>query len=72
MMGSVQMLHYILTTRMEPHGFIKPSTSNQAVHMVLSLRQSFYLRRSLGGDTVGTIAGFTIEILEALAPQPRH
>jgi hypothetical protein len=37
--------------------------------MELSLRLSFYLRHSLGGYTVGTIVGFPVEIVEALAPQ---
>jgi hypothetical protein len=40
--------------------------------MELSLRLSFYLRRSLGGYTVGTTAGFPVEIVEALAPQPHR
>jgi hypothetical protein len=34
-------LHHILTTRVEPRGFIKPSMHNQAVNMELSLRLSF-------------------------------
>jgi hypothetical protein len=37
--------------------------------MKLSLCLSFYLRRSLGGYTVGTTAGFPVKIVEALAPQ---
>jgi hypothetical protein len=40
--------------------------------MELSLRLSFYLKRSLGGYTVGTTAGFPVEIVEALAPQPHR
>jgi hypothetical protein len=40
--------------------------------MELSLRLSFYLRRSLGGYTVGTNMGYLVEIVEALAPQSRH
>jgi hypothetical protein len=37
--------------------------------MELSLRLRFYLRRSLGGDTVDTTGGFPVKIVEALAPQ---
>jgi hypothetical protein len=40
--------------------------------MELSLHLSFYLRCSLGGYTVGTIAGFPVEVVEALAQQPRR
>jgi hypothetical protein len=40
----------------------------QLVHMKLSLRLSFYLRCSLGGYTVGTTLGFSVKIMEALAP----
>jgi hypothetical protein len=54
----MQMSHHILTTQMEPRGFIKPSASNQAVYMELSLHLSFYLKRNLGGYTVGTTIGF--------------
>jgi hypothetical protein len=36
--------------------------------MELSLHLSFYLRHNLEGYTVGTTAGFPIEIVEALAP----
>jgi hypothetical protein len=68
----VQMPCHILTTRTEPRGFIKSLASNQIVHMELSLRLSFYLRRSLGGYKVGTTAGFVVEIVEALAPQSRY
>jgi hypothetical protein len=39
--GSVHTLHHILTTWMEPRGFIKPSAHNQAVHMELSLCLNF-------------------------------
>jgi hypothetical protein len=38
-------------------------------HMKLSIRLNFYLRRSLGGYTVGTTAGFPVEIIEDLTPQ---
>jgi hypothetical protein len=69
--GSVHMLHHILTTRMEPWGFIKSQAQNNAVHMELSLCLSFYLRRSLGVYTVGATAGFPVQIMEALAP-PSH
>jgi hypothetical protein len=68
----VSMLHYILTTQMEPWDFIKLSAHNQAVHMELSLQLSFYLRRSLGGYMVGTTTGFPVKIVEALAPQSRR
>ncbi len=54
---------------MELWGFIKSSAQNKALHMEISLRLSFYLRRSLGGYTVGTTTAFLIEIVEALAPQ---
>jgi hypothetical protein len=37
--------------------------------MELSLQMSFYLRRSLRGYTVGTTAGFSVKIVEALALQ---
>jgi hypothetical protein len=57
---------------MEPWGFIKSSALYQSVHMELSLRLSFYLRRSLGGYTVGTTVGFQVKIVEYLAPQPRR
>jgi hypothetical protein len=36
--------------------------------MELSLRLSFYLKHSLGGYTVDTTAGFSVKIVEALAP----
>jgi hypothetical protein len=70
-MGLVPTPHHILTTRMEPWGFIKSSTQNKVVHMELSLRLSFYIRCSLRSYTVGTTAGFPIKIVEALAPQYR-
>jgi hypothetical protein len=54
----MQMAHHILTTQMEPWGFIKPSVQNKAILMQLSLRLTFQLSRSLGGYTVGTTAGF--------------
>jgi hypothetical protein len=44
----MQMPHHILTTQMEPWGFIKPSAQNKIVLMKLSLCLSFYLRCSLG------------------------
>jgi hypothetical protein len=68
----VQILHHILTTRMEPWDFIKSSALYLLVHMETILRLSFYLRRSLRGYTVGTTAGFPIEKVEALAPQSQH
>jgi hypothetical protein len=52
----------------EPWGIMKSSAQNKAIHMELSIRLSFQLRRSLGGYTVGTTAGFQIETMEALAP----
>jgi hypothetical protein len=67
-MGSVQIQHHILITQMELWDFIKLSVLYLLVHMELSFRLSFYLRRSLGGYTVGTTAGFPVEIVEALAP----
>jgi hypothetical protein len=66
--GSVHTPHYILTNWMEPWAFIKPSAHNQALHMELSLRSSFYLRCNLEGYTVSTTVGFPIKIIEALAP----
>jgi hypothetical protein len=66
-MGSVQMLHQFLTTRMEPWGFIKPSAQKKVVHMKLSLCLSFYLRHSLMGYMVANTVGFAVEIVEALA-----
>jgi hypothetical protein len=39
--GSVRMPHHILTTRMEPWGFIKSSTQTYIAHMKLSLRLCF-------------------------------
>jgi hypothetical protein len=68
----VQMPLHILTIRIELWGFIKPSASNQAVHMELSLRLSFYLRYNLGGYTVGTTMGFPVEVVEDLASQSHH
>jgi hypothetical protein len=56
----------------EPWDFIKSSTLHLSVHMELSLCLSFYLKRSLGGYTVGTTAGFPVKIMEALAPQSHH
>jgi hypothetical protein len=40
--------------------------------MELSLHLSFYLRRSLRGYMVGTIAGFLVEIMEAFGPKSRR
>jgi hypothetical protein len=71
-MGLVHMPHHILTTQTEPWDFIKPSTHNQTVHMELSLCLAFYLRRSLGGYTVGTTTRFPVKIMEALAPRSRR
>jgi hypothetical protein len=68
----MHMRQHILTTRMEPRNFSKSLAQNNAVHMELSLHLSFYLRHSLGGYTVGTITGFPVKIVEALAPQPHH
>jgi hypothetical protein len=68
----VRTPHHILTTEMELWGFIKSSARNKALHMEISLRLSFYLRRSLGGYTVGTTTAFPIEIVEALAQQSHH
>jgi hypothetical protein len=56
---------HLLTTRTELWGFIKPSTKSKAVHMELRIRPSFQLRRSLGGYTVGTTAGFQVKTVEA-------
>ncbi len=53
-------------------GFIKLFVLYLSVHMELSLHLSFYLRRILGGYTVGTITGSPIKIVEALAPQSHH
>jgi hypothetical protein len=64
----VQIQHHILITQMELWDFIKLSVLYLLVHMELSFRLSFYLRRSLGGYTVGTTTGFPVEIVEALAP----
>jgi hypothetical protein len=62
------MSHHFLTIRMEQWGFIKSSTQNKAVHMELSLRLSFQLRRILRGYTMGTTVGFQVAAMEALAP----
>jgi hypothetical protein len=70
-MGSVQISCHILTTQTELWDIIKSSVLYLSIHMEHSLRLSFYLRRSLGGNTVGTTAGFPVEIVEALAPQSR-
>jgi hypothetical protein len=67
----VQIPHHILTTWTEPWDFIKSSALYLSVHKELSLRLSFYLRRSLKSYTVGTTTGFPVEIIEALASQSR-
>jgi hypothetical protein len=66
------MPHHILITWTELWGFIKLSAQKQVVHIELSLRPSFYLRRSLGGYLVGTTVGFLVKIVEALAPRSHH
>jgi hypothetical protein len=58
--GSALKLCYLLITQREPWGFIMFSAQNKAVHMQLSLRLSFQLRRSFEGYMVGTIAGFQL------------
>jgi hypothetical protein len=68
----VVMPHHILTTRMEPWGFIRLLAQNKVVLMELSLCLSFYLRCSLGGYTVATTMRFLVEIMETLAPQPHR
>jgi hypothetical protein len=68
----MQISHHILTNRTEPCDFIKSSALYLSVHMELSLRLSFYLKRSLRGYTMGTTTGFPVEIVKALAPQSRH
>jgi hypothetical protein len=68
----VRILHHILTTRTELRDFIKSFMLYLSVYMQVSLRRSFYLRRSLGGYMVGTTTGFLVEIMEALALQSRH
>jgi hypothetical protein len=60
--------HHILTTRTKPWDFFKSAVSYLSIHMELSLRLSFYLRRSLRGYTVDTTAGFQVKIMEDLAP----
>jgi hypothetical protein len=70
--GSVRIPHHILIAQMELWGFIKSSVLYLSVNMELSLHLHFYLRRSLMGYTVGTTAGFPVEIMEALAPQSHH
>jgi hypothetical protein len=54
----VRMPRHFLTTQMKLWGFIMSSVQNKVVHMELSIRLSFQLRRSLEGYTVGTIVGF--------------
>jgi hypothetical protein len=56
---------------MELSDFIKLSALYLSVYMELSLRLNFYLRHSLMGYTVGTTAGFLVEIMETLALQSR-
>jgi hypothetical protein len=60
-------MHHILTTQMELWGFFKSSTLYLSVHVELSLRLTFYLRRSLWGYMVGTTMGFQVELMEDLA-----
>jgi hypothetical protein len=55
--------------RSEPWGFIKSLAQNQAGHKEFSLRLSFYLRHSLRGYMVSTTTGFSVKIMEALAPR---
>jgi hypothetical protein len=57
---------------MEPWGFIKSLALYQLVHMEPSLLLGFYLKRSLGGCTVGTTKGFPAKVVEASALQSRH
>jgi hypothetical protein len=57
-MGSMRTLHHLPTTRAEPCGFIKKPAQIYRIHMELSLRRSFQLRRNLEGYMVGTTAGF--------------
>jgi hypothetical protein len=40
-MGSVRLLHHILTTQTEPWCFIKSSTQTYTIHMKLSLQPGF-------------------------------
>jgi hypothetical protein len=68
----VRILHHILTTQTEPWEFIKSLALYLSAHMELSLHLSFYLRRSLRGYMVGTIAGFLVEIMEAFGPKSRR
>jgi hypothetical protein len=70
--GSVRIPQHNLTTRTELWDFIKLSALYLSVHMELSLRLSFYLRRSLEGYRVGSTTGFPVEIVEALALQYCH
>jgi hypothetical protein len=42
------------------------------VHMKLRLRRIFQLSRSFRGYTVGTIVGFWVMAMEALAPWRHH
>jgi hypothetical protein len=68
----VRMPHQILTTWIEPWGFIKSSVQNKAVHMELSLCLSFHLRHSLRGYTVDITTGFLGKTVDALAPRSHH
>jgi hypothetical protein len=65
----MQLLHHILQLGRNCGATLMSSALNRTVHLQLSLCLSFYLRRSLGGYTVGTTARFLVEIVEALAPQ---
>jgi hypothetical protein len=55
-----------MRTQMEPWDIITSPVLYLSVHMELSLCQSFYHRRSLGGYTVGTTMGFQVEIVEVV------
>jgi hypothetical protein len=71
-MGSVPIRHHILMTQTELWDFIMSFAIYLLVHMELWLHLSFYLRRNLGGYTVGTTTGFPTQIMEALALQSHH
>jgi hypothetical protein len=53
---------------MELWDFFKALVLYLSVHIELNLSLSFYLRRSLGGYTVGTTGGFQVELVDALVP----
>jgi hypothetical protein len=54
---------------MEPWDFIKTSVLYLLRHMELILRLSFYLRRCLGGYTLGTTMGFPVEMVGTCSTQ---